>query len=378
MRKMHIAIISGGYYGTSGIFTHVRELVSHLAKRDQQVCVLSPDVEMPRSDSSLTFIPIKDTPYIPQVVFYFKNLLRVHHLKKLDAIHCHDSIAFLPAYLLGRIFNIPVIYSFHVCIFSPGRQTLYSWRTSLVFKIFTRFTIPRADAVVCVTHKLCDWARKLGAPSDRVIHIPNPVDLSRFKPVYRSIDSQPVLLFVGRLEPDKGGLDLIRAMPYIVSECPAVKLIMVGDGSRGQEWLSLRDRLGLKQSVDFVGRVPFEELSDYYSRSHLFVVPFSKQGAGMSVAAMQALACGLPVICGNVGDMDELIQDGSNGFFVPSRNTQALGKVIVKILKDNSLYERLSINAISSVTYISWDVAMQKFVTLYRALGKDNNGSITI
>ena len=150
-------------------------------------------------------------------------------------------------------------------------------------------------------------------PNDKLDVIPNGISGDWFQ-VVNDPDPDPLIIYVGRLVPEKGGMTLIEAMPSVLQWHPAARLVIAG---RGPDEENMRNRvfeLGLGQVVRFAGHLGDKSLKDLYSCSWIAVFPSSYEPFG--IVALEAMATGVPCIVGNVGGFDEIIEHGKTGLKV--------------------------------------------------------------
>ncbi len=184
---------------------------------------------------------------------------------------------------------------------------------------FARWVLRRATLVVAASNFLADQARSLGAHEVRVI--PSGVELPE---AVGEPEEPPHVLYVGRLSPEKGVLELLEA-------CEGLPLVVVGDGP-------LR-----AQVPGAVGFVPPGELGPWYERAAVVAAPSRREGYG--VAAREAMAWGRPVVASAVGGLTDAVEDGVTGLLVPPGDVAALRAAIERLLGDVELRRRLGATA---------------------------------
>ncbi|MDG2537162.1 glycosyltransferase family 4 protein [Dyella jiangningensis] len=203
------------------------------------------------------------------------------------------------------------------------------------FVALRRWIVRRAAAVTLVSSAMRD--RLLSqVPESRAWVMPMGVDTAhRFTPGGERASSE--LLFVGRLVEKKGLVHLLQALPLIERECPGTRLTVIGAGPELQNLQGQVMALKLESRVQFLGALPQDELARHYRQATLFVAPFvqadsgDQEGLGLVVA--EAMACGCPVVVGDVPAVLDLVGD-DGGVRVDARNHHALAGAIVLLLKD--------------------------------------------
>ncbi|MGI9146231.1 MAG: glycosyltransferase [Chloroflexota bacterium] len=240
-----------------------------------------------------------------------------------------------------------------------------------------------ADWVIVVSPHVADQAIQLGAQSSRVSVIRSGVDVEHFRPrpldraaARTALNIKPetqLVLFVGNLEPRKQVDVLLRAVARVREEVAEAALIVVGSGESAgeqdqtQRLISLMHELGVagEGTVRLVGRVEDPELLDYYAAADVFALPSSSEAQG--IVALEAMACGLPVVATAVGGLLRTIEDGRTGFLVPSGDVGALADRLVALLLDAG--RRQAIGAAARLTVereFSWARTVQATLEVYR------------
>lgn len=208
------------------------------------------------------------------------------------------------------------------------KQSLRSRITRWQFKALLRL----ADRVIVVNREVRDYLRSLGIPGERVVWIPNGVDVERFCPASADQKIQAcealglrgarhIVLYVGRLEYMKGVDVLLRAWCELKpAERAGNVLLLVGDGPEREALEQMAARFQLGSSVIFTGEQ--QNVQAYYQAADLFVLPSRTEG--LSNALIEAMACGLPVVVSDVGGAKDLVDEGQSGCFFPSEDASAL------------------------------------------------------
>jgi glycosyltransferase involved in cell wall biosynthesis len=239
-----------------------------------------------------------------------------------------------------------------------------------LFISLRRWVVSRAAAITVVSQAMRQrLARE--TPDNRISVLSMGVDTStRFTPgTNRSINE---LLFVGRLVEKKGLKHLIRALPMVVEKSPQTVLSIVGDGPERERLEQQVLDLGMEKHVDFLGALPQVALPEFYRRATLFIAPFieatggDQEGLGLVVA--EAMACGCPVIVGDVEAVHDLVGSGI-GQIVSPQDHAAFADTIVALLNDDVARGALSIAGRYHVEkYFSWNVVSRQYSELLAGL----------
>jgi len=268
------------------------------------------------------------------------------------SLHFHSSIA---AAFFARRRGVPLVTTVHVA----GLDALplsVRFPASLYERSIGRWILSRSDRVIAVSESAREHAQSLGARPDRVVVIPNGVDVELFHPVEPTVDQvgpqRPLrVVFVGRLIANKGARLALDAFALLKERGCRFSAVVVGDGPLGP---SLRDAvrsLGLEGAVTFTGAIVgvVRELRD----ADVLIRPSMTEG--MSLAVLEAMACGLPVVATDVPGNRDLVRDGENGVLVPYGQPEALAGALERLASDAALRDRLGRAARQTALDHSWD-----------------------
>jgi teichuronic acid biosynthesis glycosyltransferase TuaC len=243
-------------------------------------------------------------------------VLKLHARIRFDCVDAHfvypDGFA---AVLIAKLLRLPVMVTAH-------GSDLTNYPQFLILRPLIRWTLHHADRVICVCLALQRVALQLAVPNDKVLVIPNGVDLGSFRGVNkvdarRTLGILPhadVVLSVAQLNPKKGHMVLIRAVPHLRRKFPKLQLFIVGEGDLGQTLQREVSALGLERHVFLQGAVRNEELFRWYSAADVTCLTSSREG--LSCVLLESLACGTPVVATAVGGTPELINSRGLGVLV--------------------------------------------------------------
>jgi D-inositol-3-phosphate glycosyltransferase len=245
----------------------------------------------------------------------------------------------------------------------------------------------RADRLVAGSpHDRTQMVRLYGADREKIQVIPPGVDLTRFYPgsqlesrLKLGLDTERrLILFVGRIEPLKGIDTLLESIALmdkdenctLGSECLSV-VIVGGDASVPVEEMTaemqrlhaLRDTLGLQKLVAFLGKQGQDTLADYYRAADVLVMPSHYESFGM--VALEAMACGTPVVASRVGGLTYTVRDGETGLLVPERDPAALSHALERLLKSDQLRWQLQANSMRVAQDFSWPIIADRILKVF-------------
>jgi len=272
----------------------------------------------------------------------------------IDIVHAHQLLA--PAFVgwLSRICRgKPLVLNPH----SPGEVAMLEAR-GIACRLQLAAVRRYADAFISICSPIAAELRRVGMDGRRIHSIPNGVDTEVFRPASAGERAElrrelglrelPTVVYAGRLAWVKGVDVLLEAWPRVEADA---QLCVVGDG---EESKMLRARATGLRNVRFVGAV--QSSAPYLRAADAAVLP--SRGEGLSVALLEAMACGLPTVATAVGGSVDAIHDGVDGILVRPEDPQALGDGMVRALHERSLgvaarrriVERHSIDAVTDLT----------------------------
>jgi len=329
-------------------------------------------------------------PHLPQ---FAEGVLQFAEAQGIsyDVIHSHYWLSGWVAERLREAWHVPFVQMFHTLGHMKNRVALNDEEREPPLRLQTETQLVKnADALVAATPAERIQLMWLYKASIEKIHvIPPGVDLNHFRPVEmmearRAINVPLVdkmLLFVGRIEPLKGIDTLIRAIALLrqstsAALCKKMYLVIIGGSPPGEveddEDLELRRlkalcaKLGLDDLVTFLGAKSQQTLPYYYSAAEAVIMPSHYESFGM--VALEAMACGTPVVTSEVGGLAYLVQDGVTGFHVPTGDPEELASRIQLILERPELRQELSQSAIRHAQGYSWQHVADQVQKLYQRI----------
>jgi len=193
--------------------------------------------------------------------------------------------------------------------------------------------------------------------------VPNGVDLDAFPPGEPIPDGGPLrLLCVGRLIERKGQHHLIEAVKRLRNDGIDVTLDLVGTGDHEATLQSLVGELGLASRVRFLGYVPREEIAAHYAAAHVFVLPSYNEG--MSVATLEAMAAGLPVVVTHTGGTAELVEEEGNGLAFDWADVDRLVTHLRRLTTDRNMARQMGKNSRIRAAGLSWEAAVNRYTEI--------------
>jgi len=330
--------------------------------------------EAPRSKEELA-------GYIPDFVHGIADFDRQKNLR-YDLIHRHYWMSGIAALELRTVWNTPVVHMFHTLGVMKQRVARGSEEAEGNYRLQGERDVLRgADRIVAATPaELAQLQWLYNADVRKVVVIPPGVDTSRFYPIPTDEAREALgipscdclLLFVGRIEPLKGVDILLKALRILDDRDICVCLAIIGgDPNTDPETQSaemarikaVREDAGLEDLVTFLGKRDQDHLPYYYSAAEAVVVPSHYESFGM--VALEAMACGTPVVASEVGGLAFLVQDGVTGFTVPVDDPHALADRLALLIQDPPLRARLGEQAHDVAQQYAWENIAARMLAVY-------------
>jgi len=384
-----------GTRDSGGMNVYIRELSRQMARRAHTMDVFtrrtdpsSPQVAV--IDERTRVIQIDAGPvtapktavrnYLPQFargVLGFQAASGIQY----DLVHSHYWLSGHVGQVLKTEWAVPHVVMFHTLAEAKNRHHL-NQREPAYRTRGERIVAAQADQIVCATSGERDLLiETYGAAPGRVTIVPCGVDTMRFRPMNKARvrcrlnlpDDQPIILFVGRIEPLKGIDVLIRAAALLDGP---FRLLVVGgdhkDTARKRELMSLASELGLRQRVTFIDAIPHRDLPLYYNAADICVVPSYYESFGL--VAVEAMACGTPVIASRVGGLKETVLDGRSGYLVPWRCPEPFAERLELLLSNETLRRSMGREARAAAERFRWSQVAARVEDVYHDLVSQYRG----
>jgi len=308
-----------------------------------------------------------------------------------DLIHSHYWLSGVVAHGLREFWNVPIVHMAHTLAIMKNRVAQRAEEREPALRLDTESEILNwADRIVAATlAEQTQLELLLQADRRKIDIVPPGVDLESFHPIPMEIAKEAIgvppadqnLLFVGRIEPLKGLDTLFRAIKILRDRKtmpPNLCLSIIGGDPDDDAALenvemdrlkALREELGIGDLVAFLGKRDQDALNNYYASAQAVIMPSHYESFGM--VALEAMACGTPVIASEVGGLAFLVRDGETGFHVPDRDPDILADKLQLLLNDPELRARLGRQAAERAKQYAWPEIGARIVKVYEtALGK--------
>ena len=235
--------------------------------------------------------------------------------------------------------------------------------------------LKQADKIITVSNATKDYVLSLGAKADKVKVMYNGVDLERFRPLAGKrkemrmklgIRQNSIVVMTVRRLVYKNGIDtLIEGANIAIKKNPNITFLVVGKGPDQSSVQMRAQQLGIENNFKLAGFVKDEDLPLYYNAADFFVLP-SKSGEGLPLVALEAMACGLPVIATNVGGISEILMDDW-GKLVPPNEPELLANAVLEFAQIDFSSRRIELRSVMEEKF-SWDKNVESLVEIYEEL----------
>jgi glycosyltransferase involved in cell wall biosynthesis len=305
--------------------------------------------------------------------FSLPAIIRLVSKIRPDIIHVHAPNFFsCQAIPVAKIIGLPIVATVHLGEVDPIDNPLY---------FFRKHALARFNKIIAVSNFTKDLALNAGVDSSKLSVVYNSCDETFFysgknKVALRNQNNLPanskIIIFVGDLIKRKGVSYLIEALVILRKQFQEFMAIIVGNGEERQSLESLVDKYDMRRHVIFSGNISREKLADFYGAADVFVLPSSAEGH--SVALVEAMASGLPLVASNIESSRISINNGVNGFLFETGDSSELAEKLKIILTDDKLQNVMSSN--SSKMYrdrFSTQALIQNHTRIYHSLTRKEN-----
>jgi 1,2-diacylglycerol 3-alpha-glucosyltransferase len=315
-----------------------------------------------------------ETPWTknyPLAIPPFYGMLRAFRRQRFDLIHTHTpfTIGFV-GLRWAESHELPIVSTYHTLYDRYAHYIPFFPRRYVRFKIakHTNFYYNSVDHVITPSQASLRWLQRhsvetpvtvipTGAPDRQML------DRSEMRRQLKIAPEQKVLLYVGRIAPEKNLMLLLEAAAQAIHRDETVRLWLVGDGPHRQACFEKSSALGIGDRVHFAGFVPRAEVDRYYAAADLFV--FSSITETQGLVVQEAMTYGLPAVAVGGGGAADSIVDGVNGH-IAQNSPEALCEAILSVLRDEQEHARLSAGALQTVRGHTASGMVERVVQVYR------------
>ncbi len=386
---MKILIASDLHYPTiNGVATFSRNLARGLAEHGHEVLVIAPSQtgkKCKEVDGNHVIVRTVSVPF-PFYQNFRISLSPAREVKKIiedfdpDVIHIQMLLGIGQATMkYGNKLGVPIVSTNHAMpenlmdnlrLLAPVSRPI-----NYMLKAYGARFHSKADYMTMPTQSaidMFDQVEKIPTPMGAVS---NGIDLSRFTPgtapddIYKRFGlptNEPIISYIGRLDAEKHLPVLMRAFVRVQSVMPHVHLLIVGDGTDRQTLEGIAHELGIVRKVTFTGRVSEEDLVALHKVGTVYCMPSPAEL--QSIATLEAMASGQPVVAVDAGALGELCQHERNGYLTEADDDEAIGQSLLAIVQDPALREKMSQESLAIARTHDLQTTLNKFEEIYTDL----------
>jgi len=366
-----------------GIEKVVYEQSKRLMQRNYQPTVVTNRIDTPKT-YLVDGIPVQcyeslntgfrlGIPYSIPTVTSLETFLKAVKSSKIVHAHGHPYLTSLVAGTLAKHYNKPFVLTQHNTFIEY--DSLFDDVERLNDLAVGKQTLKDADKIIAVSNATKNYVLSLGAKPQKVTVLHNGVDLVKFRPMagkreemrkkLRVPEGAVVVLTVRRLVYKNGVDTLIEGASIAVRKNPRIVFLVVGKGPDMNSVKARVEELGIEKNFRLTGFVSDEDLPFYYNAADFFVLP-SKSGEGLPLVALEAMACGLPVVSTNVGGIREILMDDF-GRLVPPNQPEQLAAAVLEFAGVDFSMRTGELRARVEEKF-SWDANVERLIEIYEEL----------
>lgn len=388
---MKVLIASDLHYPTiNGVATFSRNLAKGLAERGHEVLVIAPSQtgkSYKEVDGNHTIVRTISVPF-PFYQNFRISLYPDREVKRIiedfdpDVIHIQMLLGIgLATMKYGNKLGVPIVSTNHsmpenlmdnLRLLAPVSRPI-----NYMLKAYGARFYSKADIVTLPTQSAIDMFNAGDLIPVPLYPVSNGIDLRRFTPepatqeIYDKFhlpSHVPIVSYIGRLDAEKHLYVLMEAFHLLLQEVHDAHLLIVGGGTDADNLAELSQRLGIADKVTFTGRVSDEDLVELHRVGAVYVMPSPAEL--QSIATLEAMASGQPIVAVDAGALKELCQDARNGYLCEQDDIPAIAESVRMIISNPALRDEFSHQSLEIARTHDLDTSLARFEELYRSLLK--------
>ena len=359
-----------GNNDAGGLNVYIKNVIENLNDEDIQVTVLTGEKSESLEENNLKFSSyslFQETASIDKKILllpeFIELIMEFVKVNQIDLIHAHYWLSGLVAKEIKSKYGIPFIFTAH----SYGKFIEDgSNRVTSECEILSH-----ADLITSSSKFEYNFLSQNYETPEQKLRILYPgVDVDLFKPT--STSKENTLLVVGRIQPQKGQINTLKLFHKLLMLVPDLNLNFVGgpSGNEGKEYLKTIEReieqTGLKNKVRFLKSASQEQLINEYNKAKIVV--HASQYETFGLIALEANACGVPVVSINQGPLKEIIENGQNGYIAESFEDENLILFCKNIISDSEYQSKTQINCLNTAKHYDWKNTVKQLKEIYQEL----------
>jgi glycosyltransferase involved in cell wall biosynthesis len=347
-----------------GTRPYVLNLIYNLCDRNIKVTLfgISYGPKEEPTHECFRFVPVAKGKDVSSIKYLTRLIVKTpfYRISRKNIVHAQRPDILFPFTLFKR--KNPKVCTMHG-LDSTAISKRKGWSTSRIYDFLERFSLKRTDKVIFVDSRSEEWyLNRYPWLKGKTTVIPVGIDTNRFKPMDRNTirekyDFNPedrIIIFVGRLEREKRVDVIIEGFKELLKSTDA-KLLIVGDGADRQKLEMMADN----QNIRFLGTMPYESMPEIMNCANVLVL--CSEYEGMPTVVFEAMACGVPVVSTDVGDVSKVVIDGETGHLTTGTPEDLKGKLMMTLERAESYRH----NCLEMGKWHSWDGILERILEVY-------------
>ena len=358
---------------TGGVESRAFNVAKRLAKKHKVKIITSWQKGLKRYDMFCNFEVYRVGPnhryshyagYISRLKFAKAAVKLGKKLKDVEIVDGYNFTTYYPANRIAKKLKKPCIATYHETWVGEWLKN-NGIITGIPYEIFERLILKlRFDKYISVSNFTKKRLAKRGIKKEKIIVIPNGVDLKEFEKIKAKKFSKPTICCINRLTKNKRVDDIIKALGIVRVKFPDIKCKIVGKGPEMNNLKKLAKGLKLEKNIEFLGFVEkHDDVFRILKASHLFCSASLVEGFGMVV--IEAMASNVPYVCSNIEPFKEVTENGKGGLIFKAENYKDLADNMIELLKNKKLYDRKKKEGKELVRKYDWDIIVKKIEKVY-------------
>jgi 1,2-diacylglycerol 3-alpha-glucosyltransferase len=376
---MKVALFTDSYLPTiDGVVNAVLTIKEGLKERGHEVLIFAPEHEDSPREENTVYCKARKFKMYPgyRLASFLPRNVKLLKEFNPDVIHTHGIGGMaLKTLWLSKDLKIPTVLTFHTMVTDVVGQysplSLNAEFLNHLLKVYLRNIIQRFDIIIVPSAPILSEVEEIAPNIKHVEIVPTGVDCKKFSPDVDfsrirdkwNLDSNRIILSVGRMAEEKKLEVIIKALPLVKNEVPDVKLILVGVGPALDKYKELVRSQGLDGDVVFTGFVSDDELPQYYASCNVFATASKFETQGLVI--LEALASGKPVAGANFRAIPEFVMDSKTGYLFEPDDVDSCGQALVKCLTSDPSFSK---NAREIAKRHSVESSIEKLIGVYEDL----------
>ena len=307
-----------------------------------------------------------------QSIYFGIKLFRPLFKNKFDLIDCSafPYFSIFPCWLYSKIKNTPLIITWHE-YWDIKYWLQYIGILGIIGYLIQKLALFLSKNIISVSQFTKNKLISAKKNDKLIIVLENGIDLKKINQTKASLEKSDII-FAGRLIKEKNINLIIEALSKLKNNFKDIKLFIIGEGPKKESLIALSKKLKLKNNIKFISfQKNMEDVYAYLKSSKILILPSEREGFG--IIALEANACGLPVITLNHKNnaAKDLIQDNHNGYVV-NLNSEDIYKAVKKVLEDKNSLNRLCLNSKENVKEYDWNKISKNILEYYKIITNEN------